>query len=165
MQDAIAWHRPARHPVETLQHATPRSAAAVWWDVLGMLHVTRETAARLDRRARLHGTSFQRELIASGTVPEADIFRAIAAAFDLEFWGEVEPARLLLREDEALVLLRRPGGVQIVRCEAADGPPLMLLAPDRVDIERLARFLTFRPALKERMRIVPPTALRAAVMK
>jgi cellulose synthase/poly-beta-1,6-N-acetylglucosamine synthase-like glycosyltransferase len=135
-----------------------------WMGVLRRLDLSESQAASLARRAEIHGVAFQTELIASGLRREDEIFRAIAAELDVRYAASVDPGRILPGETDAVPLLRRPGGPQIVRQVDDEGPPQFLLAPDRVAFERLAGYVATRPSVRERLRIVRPSVLRAAIL-
>ncbi|WP_173934843.1 glycosyltransferase [Chelativorans sp. Marseille-P2723] len=144
-----------------VQRITP-SSSAEWRPILDALGVSDRTIEAIEARAKVAGVPFQVELLASGAVGEGVFYRALANHLRLGFRAEIPPESLLMREEQCRQALRRPGGIRLV--PAAEGPlTVLLIAPDRLDINALRRFMRRYPDIAEQIRIVPPLALRRAV--
>jgi cellulose synthase/poly-beta-1,6-N-acetylglucosamine synthase-like glycosyltransferase len=139
------------------------NAAGIWQPVVEELRLDGELVQSIAGRARINGTSFQAELLASGRVPEAAFFRAMSSVLGIPFLATVDGNALLLRDRDGLSLLRQAGGMRLGRMHAPDGSQLLLMAPGEQEFGRLGDFLSSRPDLAPRMRIVTPSALRRAV--
>lgn len=142
--------------------AIPEDAA--WREMLVQLDLDEAVLAQASWRAARQDTSIETELLTSGAVSADRLFRAMAAALDIPFLDRIDPSRLIFREDDPAMLLRRPTGPQIARYENPDGEATILLAPDRGDLGLLADFLRRKPHLRERLRFTTPSLLRAAVL-
>jgi len=142
----------------------PRGPAAEGWlPMIDALRLDAELVRSVAGRARINGTTFQAELLASGRVGEEGLFRAMSRMLKIPFMAAIDGDALILRDRDGLSLLREPGGVRLGRMQAADGGQLILMAPREQDFERLSELLARRPELAERMRIVAPSVLRRAV--
>ncbi|WP_274427214.1 glycosyltransferase [Chelativorans sp. YIM 93263] len=117
----------------------------------------------VEQRAYLTGVSFQTELLASGMVDEVELYRALAAHLHLGFVDRLAPEQLLMRSHEAVEALRRPDGVHTVQALDGAGGTMVLIAPGRIDLFQMRRYLWRYPRLAERMSIAPPSVLRRAV--
>lgn len=135
-----------------------------WLPVLRRLGITSEFAYTLAARAAANGTAFQTELIASGGVREEDLFRALALELNLAFAPSVEHGKLIVDEKNSLLLLRRRGGIGVAMAVEGEGKTRLLIAPERLNIPYMRRFVQRHPETAARICIVPPTALRQAVI-
>jgi cellulose synthase/poly-beta-1,6-N-acetylglucosamine synthase-like glycosyltransferase len=142
----------------------PFEDAAVWTPILERLGIADE-GVRIAERARLNGTSFQAELLAMGDVKEARVYREIAAFLDLRFVAALDPARLLVRPADAVMLLRSRAGRAPVRLEEASGRTSFLLVPEEVDLARLQGLIANAPRLRDQLRVVAPGELRRALQE
>jgi len=145
---------------------------ASWWNVASEPAATGPFAAmlrqagldvvqldKLRRRAETAGTSLQAEIIAAGLVTEAELYRAVAAELDLPFVDEVDHETLVLRERDCIAALSAPGGVGLAMRVEEQRRTSLLVSPDLVQAKAL---LSRKPGLRERLRVVAPSALRAA---
>lgn len=135
-----------------------------WRPVLDRLGLSDADCLTLASRAGNCGTSFQAELLASGTIAEADFYRALAQELGVAFEPAPDPARLVLRQKDGLMLLRV--GARRMAAAMLDGHRELvhLMAPDAQDWVRLQRLCTQRPDLRRRIRITAPSALRQAII-
>ncbi|WP_159589492.1 glycosyltransferase [Chelativorans xinjiangense] len=140
------------------------SGLAEWWPILEKLGLPYNELRSVEGRASLAGVPFQAELMASGLVSEAKLFRALARHLGLGFVARVRPESLLMRQRHCLSALRRVGGVRTAAVMDAAGRPILLVAPDGLDIAAMLHYLARYPRIAQAMRIVPPSALRQAVM-
>jgi cellulose synthase/poly-beta-1,6-N-acetylglucosamine synthase-like glycosyltransferase len=142
-----------------------RDDAEVLRPVLRRLGLTRATVEGLGARARHAGSSFIAELLAAGLVGEEAFYATAAETLGLRFVAAVDPARLIVAERLAVDLLAASDALRIARFDAGEGKALQLIAPDARQYGRLAELLAARPALRERMVLTSPAALRAAMLK
>jgi cellulose synthase/poly-beta-1,6-N-acetylglucosamine synthase-like glycosyltransferase len=135
-----------------------------WRPVLDRLGITDSACMMLASQAGNCGASFQAELLASGMVAEADFYRAVATELGVAFEAEPDPTRLVMRQEDCLMLLRR--GTRRMAATMLDGSRglLHLVAPDSDGWLRLQRLCRESPDLRRRIRIVAPTALRRAIL-
>ncbi|MEO3998071.1 glycosyltransferase [Mesorhizobium sp. CAU 1732] len=118
---------------------------------------------RIVRRAVANDTSLLRELLAAGVADEAGIFRAIAAHVGLEFLETIDPDRIVMRERDRLLALKRGGGARIVKIDQGDGTFVFAQGNRDLDLVNLRRLTAGRNA-RERMKIVAPQTLRRALI-
>lgn len=141
------------------------SGLAEWWPVLEGLGLSHNDLATVERQARLAGVCFQRELVASGVIGEADLFYVLARHLGLDFVDEVRPESLLVREPQCLNILRRPSGTaRVPALDLSTGQLVFLIAPQAVSIPAIRRLLARHPRIARMMRVVPPSVLRGALM-
>jgi len=168
MAEPIA--EPACHPVHTLpkgerlhlDDVTP-SGLADWWPILEKLDVPLNEMESIETRARLAGVPFQVELLASGCVSEAKLFRALADYLGLGFVSQIRPQDLFMRKSHCLHALRHPGGVDRAVMIDGTGGTTLLVAPNRLDIPSMQRYLQRWPRIAAHMRLTQPSILRRAV--
>lgn len=141
----------------------PALEAQHWRPILARLGIDAVESARITERASLNGTTFQAELLATGEVTEARICREIANHLGLAFLARLDPARLLVRPGDAVMLLRRRAWHAPVRLESASAQALFLVSPEDVDLSRLRGLLADKPRLRESLRVVAPGELRRAL--
>ena len=116
-------------------------------------------------RARLHDVPVIRELLVTGEVGETDFYRALAAELEIGFLAEVDPARLADRFTLDTPLLRETDKTLMVRCHAPLQESVTVIAPDCDGFIDLRRRLRLMPEIRHRLRIAPPTIIRAAVSR
>ena len=145
--------------------AAPKPALPPGWSgVLARLPVTSPKVSELIGRAARNRTSFLAELAAARLVPEAVIYEAMAAELGLRFATCIDPRRLLLGDRECLPLLQENYVPRPLLMRGDDGRPVLAIAPTEAEFDRLRRRLAGHPGLAARIRIVPPQALRAALV-
>ena len=159
--------RSAKARAVDASHATTDGAAArasgVWSPVVDLLGIGQHTEHATAARARINGTSFQTELLASGEVSEAAFFGAVAKALSVPFLADVDPAALVMRDHDGLAALRLAGGVRAARAHDPAGRSLILIAPREQEFANLSAMLGSRPEIAERLRVVTPATLRSAI--
>lgn len=134
-----------------------------WAPVLDRLGLDAGTRTQSALRARVHETTFLREILASGAVEETAFYRALADSLGIRFLSEIAPADLILQEKHALALLRRLPGVAPARIVDEGGRAATVLATDRLDIAVLRERFAAAPRLAEAMRVATPSAVRRAL--
>ena len=145
--------------------AVKPSGLAEWRPILKQLNITTREMRAVETRARLAGVPFQVELLASGVVDEAELFRGLAAHLGLPFVAHLRPESLFMREEQGLGELRRQGGVRKAVAVDETGRTVLLIAPDRLDIGAMVRYLRNHRRIAGHMRVVPPSVLRQAVQR
>jgi len=139
------------------------SGLADWQPILERLGVAYREMQDIERRAKLAGVPYQIELQCSGAVGERALFRALAAHLDLPFDDEIAPETIFLPEEKGLEALRLPYGIgPVIALEDADRT-IYLVAPERLDIAAMQRFLRKHREIADRIRIVAPSVLRRAL--
>ncbi|KAB2955164.1 MAG: glycosyltransferase [Rhizobiaceae bacterium] len=135
-----------------------------WAPVLDRLGVADGVRVQAALRARVHGTTFQREILISGRVGEDAFYRSLADCLGVRFLPLVAPEDLVLQEKHALALLRRSPGVAPARVVDGGGQAATVLATDRLDIAAMRAWLSAAPALASRIRVATPSAVRQALL-
>lgn len=151
---AIGFDDPAAILLPELEH---------WAPVLDRLAVDAETRTQSALRARVHGTTFQREILVSGAVEEAAFYRALADALGIPFQSDIAATDLVLQEKHAIELLRRLPGVAPARIVDGTGRAATVLATDRLDIAALRERFAGAPRLAEGLRVATPSTVRRAL--
>lgn len=144
------------------QVGTP-STAADWLPILERLSISAEEAARIEARAVLAGVPFQAELLASGLVSERGLFHELADSLGLAFLDQPDPDELVMQDWQRLAALASRGGAGIALSLRGGGQSLVLIAPEKLDIQGLRNFIARYPRASTRIRVVPPSALRRAI--
>jgi cellulose synthase/poly-beta-1,6-N-acetylglucosamine synthase-like glycosyltransferase len=134
-----------------------------WRPVLERLSISRETALELAARAQDTGSSLVDAILAAQLAGHADLARAIAAELGLKASTDIDPSRLILH-DEQLLLLVRDGGERLpVKLLERDGSVSFLIASNRVRLDWLRNYIPSHPALAESLSIADAASLRAAI--
>lgn len=136
-----------------------------WLPVVRRTAVAAEVALRAVDRALANGTGFVDELIASGEVEEAVLFRAIADELGLPFISGIEAKRLKVPERYRLMALRGGRGLPPALMERPDGTTLHVLAATDIRISAMRGRLSRSSELAGRLAIAPPRVLRAAILE
>jgi cellulose synthase/poly-beta-1,6-N-acetylglucosamine synthase-like glycosyltransferase len=137
---------------------------SAWRPILDRLGVSIATSLRLASSAGYCGSSFQAELLASGVVSETAFYQAMAADLGVDYEDEPDPQKLVLRQSDGLMLLRRGGNRMAAQIEDGQGGLVHLVTPDLAAWLRLRRCFDEKPALRQRIRIVSPSVLRQAIL-
>lgn len=163
--------RPAvRHLLATLRKpVVPRSARVEaelreWSALLGRVQVSPDIAEDLARRAERCGTSLPEELIASGRVTEAELYRQAAIKLGLDFRPDLAASDLRIDARDAAMLLRAKGP-QIADSIDCNGMVRMIVSPRACGFLALRSQLERFPALVDRLIVVPPRAFRQALIE
>ncbi|HHZ10731.1 MAG TPA: hypothetical protein GX405_18330, partial [Rhizobiales bacterium] len=135
-----------------------------WAPVLDSLGVPDAVRIQAALRTRVHGTSFQREILASGAIAEDVFYRALADSLGVRFLARVAPEDLVLEERQALALLRRGAGAAPLRMVDGEGQAVTIIATERMDALALRARLLASPELAARSRVAAPTSIRRALL-
>lgn len=136
-----------------------------WRPILARAGVSEALARHAAERAATSGTRFAEELLASGEVAEADLYRAIAADLGLGFADAVDPESVMADQARRLASLRDGHGLRIAMLGNADGTTTHLIADPGIDPAAIRALLAGTPHLRAGIRIAPPSALRAAIVE
>lgn len=135
-----------------------------WAEVLRDLGIDDRAAMLIAERARANRTCFHAELLASGRVPEAALFAAMAKALGLRFLQHVPAERLVIDEGQAITVLRGMRRNAIVTLRGENGAPIVVHAPQDLNLASLSARLRTTPALARRLVLTSPSALRKALL-
>lgn len=135
-----------------------------WLPVLSRLSLEDRQAQVAARRALANRTGLLRELLASGWVEEECLFRAIAGALDLPFLGTIDPGRLVMGERHRLLALANRFTPPLAMLARPQGETVFVVATLDINLSAMRAQLARRPGLALRLRIAPPSALRAAIL-
>ena len=134
-----------------------------WAPVLDRLGIPASLRVQAALRARVHGTTLQREILAAGIVGEEAFYRALADALGIRFLPRIAADDLVVQERHALALLRRLPGVAPARIVDHAGQAATVLATDRLDVLAMRGRLAAAPDLAQRTRVATPSAVREAL--
>jgi cellulose synthase/poly-beta-1,6-N-acetylglucosamine synthase-like glycosyltransferase len=157
----------ARTGTATAQKSQPTSRDLLmreWLPVIRRTRLAAEVVLRALDRALANGTGFIDELLASGEIDEAALFRAIADELELPFLPGMEATRLKVPERYRRVALRRPRGLPLALLERPDGTTLHVIATTDIGISVMRARLAASPGLKTRLAVAPPSILRTAIL-
>ena len=135
-----------------------------WRSILSRLSVSFGDVRAVAARAEASGTPFHTELLAAGLVSEHDLFRGIAAELGLTFLDKVDPEKLCVNEKACLAALQRQSGMPLAIMLDTPEQTVFLLAPDRLELARLRDYVQRYPDIVHRLRVVPPSVLRHALI-
>ncbi len=141
----------------------PASQVKAWAPLLDRLGLPAAASLEIAERARLHGVSFMRELRAAGVVTDDLICRTLAAELGVAALDSVDPDALIVRDQEAFVMLASAAETLPLTI-ARFGGRSVLLALERLDLGKMRRWLAEAPELARRMCIASPLALREALL-
>ena len=136
-----------------------------WLPVLRRLLVDGSTMLSVARSARATSNTFKAELLAWQVVSEEALYRALADEAGLDFLEAVDPDQLIAKEADCVTALARGDLRTLARL---DGPSLamtLLIAPTEGDLATFARLRREGDAVRQRICVVTPSALRAALTK
>lgn len=135
-----------------------------WEGIFDRLAISGLTRVHIATRARINGVPLLQELHASGAVPEAALFYALADELGVGYVDRIDPEKLVMRDSDSVALLgRQPGAAPVgLRENAAMN---VVAATERLDVPVLKHRLMRAPELKQRLRIAPPSALRKALFE
>jgi cellulose synthase/poly-beta-1,6-N-acetylglucosamine synthase-like glycosyltransferase len=135
-----------------------------WLPVIRRTRLSPQIVQRALDRALVNDTGFLGELLASGEVDEAKLFRAIADELQLPFLPAVEAKRLKVPERYRLLALRRRHGLPLALLERPDGTTLHVIATTDIGISAMRARLAASPGLRRRLAVAPPGVLRSAML-
>lgn len=151
-----------RAPSGESRPATAASIANEWSRLLRRLGISPRTALDLARRAQDNHTDLLTEMLARSIVPETQVYREIARDLGLAFAEEVDPRVLRIGAREALASLRARRRTGLVQAFGRAGQLYYLAAPSGRQVSHLRRLCTTDPTAAFRIKIIAPSALRAA---
>ena len=120
--------------------------------------IGKPSVARAIEGARTNGTSVESELIAARLIKPDIYYRWLAQYLELPFLDRIDP-RSILAAPSIDALLRRHGPLRIVDRERL----LTVISPSAATLQRERCRLAERPALRSRLAVASPAAIRAAV--
>jgi cellulose synthase/poly-beta-1,6-N-acetylglucosamine synthase-like glycosyltransferase len=135
-----------------------------WRPVLYRLGCSREQLWQLARTQGAH-TDIVSVLASCGGCERGEILQALSDELGLRWLGTIDPHRMLLSEDQLLMLLRGNGSRLPVKYLHRDGNVYYLLSTRAIRPGRLQACLRTRLRLAPRMRIVDDRTLRAALIE
>lgn len=135
-----------------------------WLPVIRRLDLDISDAHRAASRAMASGTGFIQEVLLLGLAGERMMFRAIADELGVGFMDYIDPSLLLLREQHQMAALGSRFGLPVVRLEQPGGEALLLIGRADLRLSALREQIARRPETAVRIRLVPPTILRAAIL-
>lgn len=138
---------------------------ARWIPVLRRLGVHGSLMGSIARRARANGTTFRAELLMGGLISEDAFYRALADELGLAFLADIDAEILVIRHEDCLTELVRNDLCVLARLSGVAGAATLLLAPQGGDLERFLMLKYESPAVRDRICVMPPSALRAALMR
>ncbi|MGQ7793244.1 glycosyltransferase [Faunimonas sp. B44] len=127
-----------------------------------LLRISPRAVILAERLASLRGTSAADELLSARSFRRDAYWRALAGQLGVGFMDSLEgaapdpaaappPSEALRRAEAAMIL--------------AEGMPTMVLAPGGESLAALAGHLNLRPELRARVRVAPPEAIRAFLLR
>lgn len=138
---------------------------AEWRSVLAHLSVLPEAAFEAAAQAQAAGGDFSSALLARGIVREHELLAAIARDLGLPVIEAIDPARLIIGDEHAAVLLRDHTRHVPVKLMEKDGSIAFLITAQRIPLGFLRARLNASPALAARMKMVDAGLLRAAILQ
>lgn len=141
------------------------SEIAFWMPILRRLGIHGPLMGSIARRARSTGTTFKAELLHDGLINEAKLYRALAAEAGLGFLPEIDADTLVVRDADCLAELRRNDLRVLARLHGVAEAATLVAAPQEADIARYLAMRSERPAVRSRICITTPSALRLALMQ
>lgn len=134
---------------------------ALWQPLLRRLAIPMETAAVLWSQAKANGTDFQTELLAADLVAGPEFFRAMARELGTGFFDGIDPARLVISDQECLMVLKRDTGVFLLKLDGGAGRTVFVGAPP---FNIVSRLLEGKPGARDRLFLSDPQTLREALI-
>lgn len=135
-----------------------------WRPVLRRLGFSPETVERLAHICGAQGDIVS-ALESIGVCTRGQIVEALAGELGLQWLETIEPQRMLLNDDQLLMLLRGNGSHLPVRYLHRNGYVCYLLSAKAIRPHRLQAGLRNRPGFVKHVRIVDDRTLRAALIK
>lgn len=135
-----------------------------WQGVFDRLGVSIDAQRRIAKRATTNRTSIQAELLASGLVHEDALYESLADELGVSFSRTIGPDDILTGEGDCLALLGRRRWTPAPRLLAPDASSQIAIATDRLPLRHMKAFISENPAMRERFRVVPRQAMRAALL-
>lgn len=150
--DATASSAPPRSPFSSHPHDEEIAA-------LISLGFGKPLIQRLENHAKAHGTSIEKELLASVAIREDAYFAAMARFLRLPFNADINPVSIA-DTDTLDVQLLRPNQIRLAHAKKA---PEVAIVPEAARLAELAALLDRLPALRQGLVITTPSQIRSAV--
>lgn len=160
-----------RHAFELLLDTANGPASLVlpelgdWTPVFDRLGIPASLRVQAALKASVHGTTLQREILATGAVGEEAFYRALADTLGVAFLPHIAPDDLVIHERHALALLQLPPGHAPARVVDGMGEAATVLATERLDVVATRSRLATTPELARLARVTMPSALRQALFQ
>jgi len=135
-----------------------------WRSILDLVGIEPTAAIRIAARARYQRTTFEAELIASGTVKEGTLYEAVATALGVPYAAVIDPDRLILRDEECEAMLTSASAYRQVSIDDVGALKVYAVAPSGPSLARLHQILRRVPQERDRIWIVAPSTMRAALL-
>lgn len=135
-----------------------------WYRVLRRLNAAPSLISDLSRKPASRADILS-ALASSGDYSRSDVIHALAGELGLRSAVEIDPERMVLNENQLLLLLRGNGGHLPVRYLEKGGEVSFLLPARFVRPERMRACLAKRPHLAPRIRLVDDKTLREALIE
>lgn len=146
------------------RHERPASGQAApqdWAGIARRLRLEDSACRRLSALADSNGTDFLHELIASGMRREELVFRAVAADLGVGYAGVVDARRMVIEEQDALMLLSSPHGPFVAKMFEPDWRMSHVVVPENPGV--LRRVLRRRPGVRARLCVTSRSLFRRAL--
>ncbi len=134
-----------------------------WHRVLRRLDASPSLIADLSRKPAARADILS-ALVSSGDYSRSEVIGALAGELGLRPAQDIDPERMVLNENQLLLLLRGNGGHLPVRYLEKGGGVCFLLPAGSIRPERMRACLAKRPHLAPRIRLVDDRALREALI-
>lgn len=134
-----------------------------WHRVFGRLNAPQTLIADLSRKPAARADILS-ALASTGDYSRSEVIRALAGELGLRLAEDIDPERMVLNENQLLLLLRGNGGHLPVRYLERGGGVCFLLPARSVRPERMRACLAKRPHLAPRIRLVDDRVLREALI-
>lgn len=125
------------------------------------LGIGKPTIAAAFLKARRHGTTIERELIANGTLDPGIYYEALAEWLDLPYFASINPDNVLLTEMIDTQLAKGP----MLRLSRPSLPSVLVLAPEADHAIRLRAQLLSSPHMRNGLAIAAPQTIRDAIWR
>jgi cellulose synthase/poly-beta-1,6-N-acetylglucosamine synthase-like glycosyltransferase len=134
-----------------------------WASLLQRLSISPRLAAYLLATAHHRGSTVPDELLFSGLVDEATLYREIAISLGLPFRDGFAPGELRVDVADALALLKS-GSCPLVQVVGQDGFIAYVASPKPAECQGLRDLVRRSPMLVGRISIAPPSVVRRALI-
>ena len=115
--------------------------------------------------ARATSNTFKAELLARQIVSEESLYRELADEAGLDFLEAVDPDELIAKDADCIAALARNHLRALARLDGPDRLATLLVAPLEADLALFVRMKTRSEAVRQRICVVTPSALRRALTK
>lgn len=141
-----------------------RHAIRTWRGIFGAHGADPGPIILLAEAASRNGTSFHEELAASDHDVQCLFYRLLADELGVRFCSHLDPDRIVARDRDLLAAIAAPAGPVLVMCRTKQAENAVLMSPAHLDLDALRGYLERYPTIAERLMIVPPAAMRQALL-